>query len=173
MEKNLLVNYLFSGLAIMISLISLIWNIVNSILSKIAKINVETPIFYRLSADSVRGVQEMDPVISLIATNIGTNTRYIKKIVIQCSKTIVKGGIESKEVQYISGSHPIKFPIEIQVGKEFQYEYNLVDFYNEFSKHLKEKDKFKFVITDTHGKKYSSRNNKFEEVLLALGISIS
>lgn len=164
MELNV-ISICIAGFAAIISMISLIWNIINAILSRKAKLRVDFRVVQQMISDPLQGLGNPIPYFDIKITNVGAGTRYINAPTFVFNNP--KAGIidkESKEFTVINFISPIKYPLELVVGKEFNYNVNIGDFVNHFKGQLNPNDKIWIKVLDTHNKRYRSNKIKLKVV---------
>ena len=71
------ISLLISGFAAIVSMIALVWNIINSIISRKAKLLIDFSINQQMIAQPGVGISNPIPVFSVNVVNVGMNTRYI------------------------------------------------------------------------------------------------
>jgi hypothetical protein len=162
-----------AGFAAIISTISLLWNIFNAIISKLANMKVDFTIVQQMIADPKNGLGNPIPYFSILITNIGANKRFIKNPVFYFDK--YKKGITGKEkrFQVIDVIKTTQYPIELEVGKEFNYTVNIANFLENFKGQLSTKEKIRIEVTDTHGKTYRSKKMKLSIIEEAINVANS
>lgn len=154
---------LVSAYAALISTITLIWNIINSILNKIDKISVDarfnTTYAYGDNNEFVEGPMLL--VVSIV--NETKRTKYIK---IPSLKLSYHHGNKINEdnrddiVNLHYKSNKIKYPLEIKPESEVTLKFPIGTGSDWFLNNSNNSSTFRVLITDTVNKKYKSKKLK-------------
>lgn len=164
--KNI-VTLCISGYATVISTITLMWNITNSILDKMSRIKVRAD-FYTTMAFSG---SEMGNGPGLLQITILNKSKRIKYVKVPQLKLSYNHGWDLTEKDknkdiinlHLSGSSLV-FPIEMKPESERILKYPLGKGSEWMYKNAKKNDTFKVIITDTTEKKYKSSKLKIEKL---------
>lgn len=154
-ETKNLIAIIVSAYAAIISTITLIWNIANSIISKMSRMSVKVSFH-----DTLIGNQFMEPVkgnrtMRVSVVNKSNKTKYIQVVNLELPYKTKFGKI--------SGLYNIdsKFPKEVKPEEEIKIDYVLNTTASWIFENYQEGD-FKIFIVDTTGKKYKSNKVKLK-----------
>lgn len=154
---------LVSAYAALISTIALVWNIINSILSKVDRISVNarfnTTYAYGDNNEFIEG-----PL--LLVVSIVNEAKRIKYIKIPTLKLSYHHGNKINKdsrddiVNLHYKSNKIKYPFEIKPESEVTLEFPIGAGSDWFLNNSKKSSNFRVIITDTVNKKYKSKKLK-------------
>ncbi|WP_252238997.1 hypothetical protein [Clostridium sp. VAP51] len=157
--KNI-VTLCISGYAALISTITLLWNIINSILSKISKLNVQISFFDIIIANG-----EMQPIkgprnMNISIVNKSSKNKYVQSINIRLPYKTKFGsccGLYKDN---------IKFPVLIKPEEEIVFKYKINPSAEWMFENYKE-GRFNIFIIDTTRKKYKSKKSNVSNLKAA------
>lgn len=158
---------LISAYAALISTITLVWNIINSILNNIDKIVVNAG-FNISTIVNENGELIQGPCI--LTVSIVNESKRMKYIKIPSLKLSYHHGNKINEndnddiVNLHFKSNKIKFPLEIKPESEIKLEYPLGAGCDWFLENSTERSTFRILITDTVNKKYKSKKLKLSKL---------
>lgn len=160
-----------AGFAALISTISLLWNIINALLSRKSKINIDFTIHHQMVAHPLGGLSNVIPVFSLTITNVGMMTRYINSPTFTFWRGKELISKNERKFQVIDLQNTISYPIKLEVGNEHTTTTNVYNFWDKFKDQCRGNEKLWIEVTDTHKKRYKSNKLKFKELEKALRIA--
>ncbi|NOW92508.1 hypothetical protein BCD91_004531 [Clostridium beijerinckii] len=146
--KNI-ITLCISGYAAVISTITLIWNIANTIISKLSRFKVKVSIH-----DMIIGSDIMQPIkgprtIKISIVNKSNKSKYIQSVNIKLPYKTKFGNYCGMYKQNV------KFPIELKPEEEYIFDYKLNETASWMFESYRE-GKCKIFIVDTIKKKYKS-----------------
>lgn len=147
-----------AGYAAIVSTISLVWNIINSINQ--SKSKVEVSAYFRAEFDAILGIGAISKTIWTLTVDIVNHSKYKKYIEqpLLIFPEIVNGTNEFKVTDI---RNIVKYPQELEPGQKFQTEIGMCESLLNLINQIKNKNKkVKVLVKDTHGKKYYSKKLK-------------
>lgn len=167
MDDNIknIIALCISGYAAVISTVALIWNITNTILDKISKIEVRAN-FYTTMAFYGPDVKEGPGILQISIINKSKRIKYIKVPQLKLSYDHGWNLSENDKEKNIINLHlngaDLEFPIEMKPETEVVLKYPLASGLEWMYRNARKSDKFRVIITDTTHKKYKSSKIKIK-----------
>ncbi|WP_462392155.1 hypothetical protein [Clostridium cadaveris] len=165
--KEQMIPILISIYAAIISTITLIWNILNSILDKMSRIEVNAN-FYTTMAFKDSELEQGPGVLQIAILNKSKRIKYIKipQLELSYNHGLDLGEDDKKKNMvnlYLAGIN-LTFPIEMKPESEIILKYPLGKGSEWIYKNAKENDTFRVVIKDTTKKEYKSNHLQVKEL---------
>lgn len=158
--KNL-IAIIVSGYAAVISTITLIWNIVNTIIDKLSIIEIKSSTFISAftvveSNESIIGAE----VLCISIVNSSKKVKYINRPKFKLSYKAILGNEELDEVNLINLQKKETWPIALKPEEEIVLNYPLRDGTEWFLTDESKNATFKVMVKDTINKTYYSKKLK-------------
>lgn len=133
-----------------ISTLAFTWNVFQYFRSKKGKLRITAALNTKIPI--VYGGNSMSPFNSLdiYVVNLSEKTRYIQHPIFELNQK------RNRFMNFLDFENPVKYPKQLNSGEEFSVCFN-IDNLNSESLEKITANKFRIVITDTHGKGYKSK----------------
>ncbi|MEN9702273.1 MAG: hypothetical protein RIR55_1615 [Bacteroidota bacterium] len=133
-----------------ISTLAFTWNVFQYYRNKKGKLRITAALNTKIPI--VYGRNSMSHFFSLdiIVVNLSEKTRYIQQPTFELNQKM------NSSMNFLDLDNPVKYPVQLNSGEEFSVWFN-IDNLNSESLQKITANKFRIVITDTHGKEYKSK----------------
>lgn len=163
--KEETVSIMISFYAAIIATISLLWNIINTIIEKISKVTVEVNFF-----DNMIPVNDEFIIAGIMQINVINKSKRKKYIKAPCIKLSYEHGIsldgfDGTVINLVNFNDKRIYPIEIEPEAELTFKYPISVGSEWMFEKAKENDTFKAIVVDTTGKKYKSKKCSIKKLV--------
>ncbi len=133
-----------------ISTLAFTWNVFQYFRSKKGKLRITAALNTKIPI--VHGRDSLRPFYSLdiFVVNLSEKTRYIQQPRFELNQK------KNRFMNFLDIENPIKYPSKLNSGEEFSVWFNIDNLNSESLQNITA-NKFRIVITDTHGKEYKSK----------------
>ena len=158
---------LISIYAAIISTIALLWNIINSILDKMSRLEVKSE-FYTTMIFPGSNAEQGPGLMQITIVNKSKKTKYIKTPQLQLSYNHgwnnTNGDKHKNRVNLCMIADKRTYPLEMKSESELILKYPFDKASEWICKESSNNSKFKVIITDTTGKEYKSKSLSINEL---------
>jgi hypothetical protein len=162
--KNI-ITLCVSGYAALVATLSLIWNIINTVLDKLSRIKVS----YSTFLDSFIVVETNESIIAaevlcVSIVNDSKKVKYINRPKLKLTYKATFGNQKFDEVQLINLYKNETWPVALSPEEEIVLNYPLKGEDQWYLKNSPSNGKIRVMVTDTVNKKYYSKKIKIDKI---------
>lgn len=158
--------------AAIMATISLLWNIISSVLTNKNKVKIDVNFSQAWAQDAYGEQTPVFPLFDIKITNQSNKTKIIKKPSMYTSRAIEFTGInKTNKFQVINRLKNDSYPKELKAGEIIEENIDVLTLIKTFEGKINNNDKIWFVINDTTDKYYKSKKYQFKKITDLLELS--